>query len=84
MVTEKQLERLKRNADDAVAAYDKALKNYEDELRQTVWDGIKVHIITRQDALEFKRAIQSDAIMEVLFKKALLPDEIMDAMARKC
>ncbi len=55
-------------------------KAKEEEMMAICWKGLEPHVITRQDALNFKKAMEDDSIIELLFKKRLLPKPIMTAI----
>lgn len=56
-------------------------KANEEEMMAICWKGLEPHVITRQDALIFKKALEDHSIIELLFKKKLLPKSIQGAIA---
>lgn len=58
-------------------------KAKEEEMMAICWKGLEPHVITRQDALNFKKAMEDDSIIELLFKRELLPKPIMKAISER-
>lgn len=59
----------------------KEQKAKEEEMMAICWKGLEPYMITRQDALNFKKAMEDDSIIELLYKKGLLPKPIMTAIS---
>lgn len=55
-------------------------KANEEEMMAICWKGLEPHVVTRQDALNFKKAMEDNTIIELLFNKGLLPKTIMAAI----
>ncbi len=77
---EEKIARLKKQRDDLEREIEKAEKANADELQAICWRAIEPHIISRDVAFRFKKAIENDTIIALLFENKMLPKSISEAI----
>ena len=49
-------------------------------LQSICWDALQPHVLDRERAFRFKRAIENDTIISLLFEENMLPKKVMEAI----